>query len=92
MTHWNPLCQVFRYVPNTSNYAIDLSRSKSFALTAYTDASWAADKMDHKSISGYVIFLGDVPVSWSTSKQKCTTLSSMEVEYIALSEAMKEIG
>ncbi|GBN16857.1 Retrovirus-related Pol polyprotein from transposon TNT 1-94 [Araneus ventricosus] len=91
ITHWNLICQVFHYVLNTSNYEIDLSKSEIFALTAYTDASWAADKMDRKSISGYVIFLGDVPVSWSTSKQKCTALSSMEAEYIALSEAVKEI-
>ncbi|GBN81848.1 Retrovirus-related Pol polyprotein from transposon RE1 [Araneus ventricosus] len=90
-THWSLLCQVFHYVPNSPNYAMDLSRSKSFTLTAYADASWAADKMDRKSISGYVIFLGDVPVSWSTSKQKCTALSSMEAEYIAVSEAVKEI-
>ncbi|GBN22002.1 Retrovirus-related Pol polyprotein from transposon TNT 1-94 [Araneus ventricosus] len=91
ITHWNLICQVFHYVLNTSNYEINLSKSESFALTAYTDASWAADNMDRKSISGYVIFLGDVPVSWSTSKQKCTALSSMEAEYIALSEAVKEI-
>ncbi|GBN25344.1 hypothetical protein AVEN_121216-1 [Araneus ventricosus] len=87
----NLLCQVFQYDLNTSNYAIDLSKSKSFALTAYTDASWAADKMDRKSISGYVIFLEDVPVTWSTTKQKCTGLSNMEAEYIALLEAVKEI-
>ncbi|GBL72856.1 Retrovirus-related Pol polyprotein from transposon RE1 [Araneus ventricosus] len=73
ITHWNLICH---YVLNTSNYEINLSRSESFALTAYTDASWAADKIDRKSISGYVIFLGDVPVSWSTSKQKCTALLS----------------
>ncbi|GBN37324.1 Retrovirus-related Pol polyprotein from transposon RE2 [Araneus ventricosus] len=79
ITHWNLICQVFHYVLNTSNYEINLSRSESFALTAYTDASWAADKMDRKSISGYVIVLGDFPVSWSTSKQKCAALSSMEL-------------
>ncbi|GBM31678.1 Retrovirus-related Pol polyprotein from transposon TNT 1-94 [Araneus ventricosus] len=47
--------------------------------------------MDCKSTSGYVIFLGDAPVSWSTLKQNCTALSSMEAEYIALSESVKEI-
>ncbi|GJW63565.1 hypothetical protein Tco_0115449 [Tanacetum coccineum] len=37
-----------------------------------------------QSTSGSAQFLGDKLVSWSSKKQKCTTISSTEAEYIAL--------
>ena len=44
-----------------------------------------------KSTSGYVFTLGGVAVSWRSIKQSCITDSTMEVEYVAASEAAKEV-
>ena len=42
-------------------------------------------------MTGFVIYLRGVPVSWKSRGQKSVTLSSTEAEFVALSEAAKEI-
>jgi hypothetical protein len=61
------------------------------SLHAYSDADFAGDSEDRKSTGGYVVFLGEGAVSWSSKKQSMVALSSTESEYIALSEAAREI-
>ena len=38
--------------------------------------------MDHKSTSGTCHFLGNSLVSWSSKKQNCVVLSTIEAKYI----------
>ena len=40
---------------------------------------------ERKSISGYVVMLGDSPIAWSSKQQVVVVLSSCEVEYLAAS-------
>ena len=56
----------------------------------YSDADWATDQTDCHSISGYTFFMFSGLVSWSSSKQKATALSSTEAEYMAITHAAKE--
>ena len=44
-----------------------------------------------KSVSGYILYVRGVPICWRSKAQKTITLSSAEAEWIALSEATKEI-
>ncbi|GJR26849.1 retrovirus-related pol polyprotein from transposon TNT 1-94 [Tanacetum coccineum] len=55
------------------------------SLTAYADANHAGCQDTRRSTSGSAQFLGDKLVSWSSKKQKSTTISNREAEYIALS-------
>ena len=48
------------------------------------DADWAGDKDESKSTSSYLFFISCAAFSWSSQKQKLTTQSSMEAEYIGL--------
>ena len=60
-------------------------------LSAFSDASHAADPDDRKSHSGYIFFLGDGgQLIWESKKQSVTALSSMEAEYVELTNAAKE--
>jgi hypothetical protein len=60
-------------------------------LYGYSDASGASDPDDRCSTSGYVFFYNNGAVIWASRKQKYTVaLSSMESEYVALTEAAKE--
>ena len=54
----------------------------------YSDADWASN-LDHRSISGFVFFVGSGAVS--SKKQPIVTLSSTESEYVALTHATKDV-
>ncbi|KAH0711175.1 hypothetical protein KY284_012602 [Solanum tuberosum] len=49
------------------------------------------DRDSRKSTSGYVFTLGGGAVIWRSIKQSCVVDSTMEAEYVASSEAAKEV-
>jgi hypothetical protein len=49
------------------------------------------DKNNRRSITGYLILLHDVPISWKSKQQGGVTLSSSEAEYYAISEVAMEL-
>lgn len=49
----------------------------------FCDSDYAGDIDDRKSTTGFVFFLGDSVISWSSKKQSIVTLSTCEAEYIA---------
>ncbi|GAB6027182.1 hypothetical protein CHUAL_013972 [Chamberlinius hualienensis] len=59
-------------------------------LKVYVDASWGNSIPDRKSYSGYIAKWDNGIISWKSGKQKSVALSTMEAEYMALSEAVKE--
>jgi hypothetical protein len=54
-------------------------------------ANWADDTENRISITGSVIYLLGVPIGWRSKGQKGVTLSRREAEYVAMSDAEKEI-
>ena len=60
-------------------------------VEGYSDASFQSNREDSKSQSGYVFTLNGGAVSWKSSKQETTADSTTESEYIAASEAAKEV-
>ena len=90
---------VLRYLAGTSTLALCLgapSPRVPSSLSGYlqnmgcTDADWASDVVDRKSISGYSFYFQGSLVSWSAVKQKSIALSSTEAEYYAMAHAFKE--
>nr|GFB33946.1 hypothetical protein [Tanacetum cinerariifolium] len=51
-------------------------------LTEFSDADYTGCKDTFKSSSGGAQFLGEKLVSWSSKKQDCTALSTVEAEYV----------
>lgn len=58
-------------------------------LVGFSDADFAGDTTDRKSISGNIFFFHGGPVAWSSNKHQCTALSTTESEYISACEAAK---
>ncbi|GMF39429.1 unnamed protein product [Phytophthora fragariaefolia] len=52
-------------------------------VVAYSNADLAADKADRKSVTGWLLIVDGVPVSWTCRKQTGVSLSTMEAEYPA---------
>ncbi|GKD64723.1 hypothetical protein Tco_1306831, partial [Tanacetum coccineum] len=59
-------------------------------LEGFGYADWISNNNEGKSISGYVFTLGEVDVSWKSSKQTVNTKSILEVEFIGLEKAVEE--
>jgi hypothetical protein len=84
---WMNGVHVLKYLKGSKNYSLKYNSQKS--LEGYSDASYAEEK-DRKSISGYVFKQAGAAITWRSSKQDIVAQSSMESEYIGLSEAGKE--
>ncbi|GJY10038.1 hypothetical protein Tco_0378223 [Tanacetum coccineum] len=67
------------------------SKDTDMSLIAYADADHVGCQDTRRSTSGSAQFLGDKLVSWSSKKQKCTVISSIEAENIALSGCCAQI-
>ena len=60
-------------------------------LHAYSDATWASDHADRRSVTGYCIFLGGSPIAWKSKRQTAVSRSSAEAELRALATTIAEI-
>lgn len=98
-THFLAAKHVLRYLSGTKSLALCLGTPSSnvpSTLRGYlqnvgcSDADWASDAVDRKSISGYSFYFEGSLVSWSAVKQKSIALSSTEAEYYAMTHAFKE--
>jgi hypothetical protein len=49
-------------------------------LKVFCDSDWAGDPETRVSVTGFVIYLLDVPVCWRSKSQKGVTLLSTEAE------------
>ncbi|XP_020672540.1 uncharacterized protein LOC110092365 [Dendrobium catenatum] len=81
---------LLRYIKGTMHYGIPL-KSGSLHLSTYSDADWAANTEDRKSISAFCTYLGDNLISWSVKKQSTVARSSTEAEYRALAAATSDV-
>ena len=81
---------VLRYLAGTTHLSIQFPTPPSQRLPelpsmcGLSDADWASDEKDHKSVSGYCFYFLDSLVSWSSRKQRTVSTSSTESEYYAL--------
>jgi hypothetical protein len=81
------LCLQF---PSPLSQLTSTSTPKLPSTRALSDADWASDEKDRKSISGYCFFFLDSLVSWSAWKQRTVSTSSTESEYYTLTNTIKE--
>ena len=91
--------RVLRYLAGTLDLALEFNFdggalpatvSGFLRNCAFSDADWASDETDRKSISGYCFYFLNSLVSWSAVKQRTISLSSTEAEYYSMTHAMKE--
>ena len=64
--------------------------SNNASLTGYSDADFANNKLDCRSLTGYVFKIGNAAITWNTRKQPTVALSTMEAEYMAVAAATRK--
>lgn len=88
--HWDAVKWIMRYLRGTSSLKLSYGAAKS-DLIGYTDSDMAGDVDSRKSTSGYLITFAGGAVAWQSRLQKCVALSTTEAEFIAATEACKEL-
>lgn len=97
-TSFKEMLRIIKYVLDTKDMGLKIeptqlnkSSDEPWDLVCYSDSDYAGDPDTRRSVSGYILYLKGVPICWSSRAQRSITLSSSEAEWIALSEATKEI-
>ncbi|CAN1807780.1 Retrovirus-related Pol polyprotein from transposon TNT 1-94 [Linum perenne] len=88
--HWQAVKWILRYLRGTTDKCLSFSRSD-LKLNGYVDSDFAAEVDHRRSTSGYVYTVGGTAVSWVSQLQKIVALSTTEAEYVAITEASKEM-
>nr|KYP46555.1 Retrovirus-related Pol polyprotein from transposon TNT 1-94 [Cajanus cajan] len=88
--HWEGVKWILRYLKGTSGINLLFKRGN-FTLQGFSDADLGGDLDTRKSTTGYIFTLGRTAVSWKSKLQNRVALSTTEAEYIAISEAAKEM-
>jgi hypothetical protein len=81
-------------VMDTKNFCLQIRpefKGKNWSLRIFCDSEWAGDSKTRISVTGFTLYLINVPICLQSKPQKGVTLSSSEAEYMAMSEAVKEI-
>lgn len=85
------LMQVLRYLVCSASLVNHYTReNNSPSLEAFCDANWASVE-EPKSTSGHVLLAFGSPVVWKSKRQTLTALSTCEAEYVAATEAVRDI-
>ena len=88
------LC-VIKYVLDMKNLGLKIepkgNSNKPWEIICFSNSKYTGEPGSRWCISRFILYIFNLPVSWQSKSQKIVSLSSSEVDYIALSEAVKEV-
>ncbi|SPC63224.1 related to retrotransposon protein [Ustilago sp. UG-2017b] len=91
--HYNAAQKVLQYLDHTQDTHLQYGGNKrQDSLMAHSDANWASDATaQRRSSSGSAVFIHGNLVAWKSALQRCTALSAVEAEFVAATEAAREV-
>ena len=97
--HWRGIKRILRFVRGTTSAKLVLGnvpRTPNETIPAdvvcgYFDSAFMDNTHDRHSTMGYAFYCAGSLVSWSSRKQRTIALSTTEAEYLAGTEATKEV-
>ncbi|XP_020699665.1 uncharacterized protein LOC110111935, partial [Dendrobium catenatum] len=84
------LKRLLHYIKGTLSFGLPIVAG-SLELRTYSDANWASDTSDQKSVSGFCTFLGPNLISWTVKNKATVAKFSTEAEYRYLSAAASDV-
>lgn len=91
VSHLQALHHTLRYVYHTAGQGIIVKGATKLTLQEFCDSDWVSCPDSRSSITGYVLLLGQSPISWKSKKQARVSKSSAEAEYRSMAAAASEV-
>ena len=91
-THWEAVKWILCYLKGSPDLGLvfDQHRVDPGGAVGYVDADYGGDLDRRRLLSAYIFTLCGSAISWYSSLQAITALSTTKAEYIASTEGMKE--
>lgn len=86
----NAVKHLLRYLSTTLNLKLNYFQTREI-LKAFVDTNWDGNSMDRKSYTSFTFIIASAPISLKSKNRNTIALNSTEAEYVALSEACKEL-
>jgi hypothetical protein len=93
LAHITTAKHLLRYLKGTTSHGITLGGGAETlhpVIKALTDSDWGVGDT-RKSVSGFLIMMGDSPLSWSSKQQAVVALSLCKAEYLASMHCARDI-
>jgi hypothetical protein len=99
-SHEEAILYLVRYLKKTCNLGLKLKPDPKKGFECYYDADFSGnwnrefapvDPSTTKSQSRWIIFYAGCPLSWASKLQFQIALSTTEAEYIAMSQALRDV-
>ena len=90
--HLKALKRMVKYVILNDKRGMNIKPNENipWEIEVFADSDFCGDRESRKSITGYIILLNKIPLSWKSEAQNNVSLSSAEAEYVAVSEGVRE--
>nr|GEX69890.1 retrovirus-related Pol polyprotein from transposon TNT 1-94 [Tanacetum cinerariifolium] len=90
--HWEAVKCIIRYLKGTSNIGLSFEKGRASpnGVVGYVDSDYAGDLDARKSLSSHIFSHCGSAISWYSSLQAITALSTTKAEYISSTEGVKE--
>lgn len=89
--HVGAVKRIIKYLKGTLNFGLIYFSNTNFDVRCYSDADYAGCLDTRKSTTGYCVTMGGSILSWCSERQDSVSRSTAESEYIAGSEAVREL-
>ena len=90
MAQYKEMLHVLKFVLETKTCWLKFLplNEKIWKLEGISDANFTSDNKTHITVTGYVLYYMDIPITWQSHGQKGIVISTTEVEFVALSEVV----
>ncbi|KAG8480151.1 hypothetical protein CXB51_024883 [Gossypium anomalum] len=90
--HWQAVKWILRYLRKTIDVGLVFEQDEAIGqfVVGYVDSDFAGDLDKRRSTMGYLFTLAKAPVSWKSTLQFTVAISTIEVEYMAVTKSVKE--
>ena len=90
-SHLQAAFHLLRYLKQDPTLGLHLTKDPDCSIKAYCDSDWASCPDSRRSVSGYLVLLGNNPISCKSKKQETISLSFAEAEYRSIRKVVGEL-